>query len=207
MQTELLQGFYLGDYLIQPLKGQVTGRDGSAHLAPKAMETLLCLARQPTEVVTRELLLEEGWGVGHGSQEALSHAISEIRHALHDHHDDPTFIQTLPRRGYRLLVTPTPMSDSTSSTLLGTGQGVSVADVGLLENLKRRGVLETALAYLVLGWLLIQIADIVFERLLFPDWTVTFVTVLVIAGFPIALVLSWFLDIREGRAPTAVLAL
>jgi tetratricopeptide (TPR) repeat protein len=61
-------------------------------------------------------------------------------------------------------------------------------------------VLETALAYLVLGWLIIQVADIVFDQLHLPGWAGTFVTVFVIAGFPIALVLSWFLEFRDGRA-------
>ncbi len=199
-KSDILQGFYLRDLLVEPLRGQVSGQSGSAHLPPKASEVLVCLAAQPGELVTREALLEEVWGVDHGSQESLSHAISEIRHALNDHHDDPVFIQTLPTRGYRLLVKPELVSESTSTVVIGSEGGARVTDVGFLENLKRRGVLETGLAYLVIGWLLIQIADIVFGQLLLPQWVGTFVTVLVIAGFPIALVLSWFLEIRDGRA-------
>ena len=59
--------------------------------------------------------------------------------------------------------------------------------------MKRRGVLETAIAYLLVGWLLIQIADIVFSQLFLPEWAGTFVTALVMPGFPFALVLSWYL--------------
>jgi len=70
----------------------------------------------------------------------------------------------------------------------------------LFENLKQRGVLETAIAYLVLGWLIIQVVDVLFDQLHLPDWAGTFVTVGVIAGFPIAIVLSWFLELRHGRA-------
>ncbi len=106
MKSDLLQGFYLGDLLVEPLKGRVTGRAGSQHLPPKAVEVLLCLASTPGDLVAREVLLDDVWGVGNGSQEALSHAISEIRHALDDHPDDPAFLQTLPKRGYRLLVEP-----------------------------------------------------------------------------------------------------
>ena len=83
---------------------------------------------------------------------------------------------------------------------IGAEGGASLRDIGLFENLRQRGVFETALAYLILGWLLIQIADIVFEQLLLPRWAGTFVTVLVIAGFPIALILSWFIEIRGGNA-------
>jgi hypothetical protein len=72
-----------------------------------------------------------------------------------------------------------------------------VGDIGLFENLRQRGVLETGIAYLVLGWLIIQVADIVFDQLLLPSWAGTFVTVLVIAGFPIAILLSWFLEFRH----------
>lgn len=200
MNPELLQGFYLGDLLVEPVKGQVTGRAGAVHLPPKAVEVLVCLANAPGDLVTREELLNKVWGVGHGSHEALSHAVSEIRHSLDDHADDPVFIQTLPKRGYRLLMTPELVTEATSSVVLGTKDGARVTDIGFLENLQRRGVLETTVAYLVVGWLLIQVADIVFDQIYLPDWAGTFVTVLVIAGFPIALILSWYLEFRDGRA-------
>jgi len=106
----------------------------------------------------------------------------------------------LPRRGYRLAVEPELTSDHSASIVIGAKDGARTGDIGLLENLKRRGVIETAIAYLIVGWLLIQIADIVFSQLHLPDWAGTFVTVLVIAGFPIAIVLSWFLEFRDGRA-------
>jgi tetratricopeptide (TPR) repeat protein/DNA-binding winged helix-turn-helix (wHTH) protein len=200
LNAGLLQGFYLSDLLIEPTKGRVTGREGSEHLASKAIEVLLCLASQPGELVSREELLETVWGRDEGSPEALSHAIGEIRHALHDHHDDPKYIQTLPKRGYRLLVTPVAADGATGTIVLGATNSVGADELGLFENLKQRGVLETALAYLIVGWLLIQIADIVFAQLFLPQWVGTFVTVLVIAGFPIAIALSWFLEFRDGRA-------
>lgn len=200
MNADLLQGFYLGDLLVEPLKGEVTGRAGSRHLPPKAAEVLLCLARAPGELVAHESLLECAWGPGHGSHEALSHAVSEIRLALGDHADDPVFIQTLPRLGYRLAVSPKLPGEHATSVVIGAQGGVGVEDIGLFENLQRRGVLETALAYLIIGWLLVQIADTVFDQLLLPQWAGTFVTVLVISGFPIALILSWFLEFRHGRA-------
>jgi len=106
VDSELLQGFFLGDLLIEPLQGRVSSKDGQTHLPPKAIEVLLRLAQTPGQLVTRETLLEKVWGPGKGSSEALSHAISEIRHALGDHAENPAFIQTLPRRGYRLVVTP-----------------------------------------------------------------------------------------------------
>ena len=199
MNSDLLQGFYLRDLFVNPVKGQITGRAGSVHLPPKAMEVLLCLASNPGTLVTRETLIDDVWGAGSGSHEALSHAVSEIRHALNDRIDKPEFVQTLPKRGYRLIVEVETATAHASKSIPEPQNGSGVGGIGLFENLKQRGVLETALAYLVLGWLLIQIADIVFSQLLLPVWAGTFVTFLVIAGFPIAIVLSWFLEYRDGR--------
>jgi TolB-like protein/DNA-binding winged helix-turn-helix (wHTH) protein len=197
---DLLQGFYLRDLLVIPPKGEITGGAVPVHLPPKSMEVLLCLASNAGELVTRKALMDAVWGEGQGSQEALNHAVSDIRQALNDPADDPGFVQTLPTRGYRLIVEPVPQSARESSVVLGSTGRMQVDDIGLFENLKRRGVLETGFAYLVVGWLIIQIADIVFAQLLLPQWAGTFVTVLVIAGFPIAIVLSWFLEFRDGRA-------
>lgn len=200
MNAEYLHGFYLGNVLVEPLKGRVSGKNGTQRLPPKAAEVLVCLARRAGAVVEHEELLEQVWGAGQGSREALSHAVGDIRHALGDHHDNPTYIQTLPTRGYRLVVEPVPADAHTGSIVIGADGGATITDFGLLENLKRRGVLETAIAYAVLGWLIIQVVDIVFANLGLPNWVGTFVTVLVIAGFPIALILSWFLEIRDGNA-------
>ena len=200
MNSDLLQGFYLRDLLVEPVLGQVTGRDGAEHLPSKAMEVLLVLASNPGTLVTRDALLEAVWGVGLGSHETLSHAVGEIRHALHDHADHPEFIQTLPKRGYRLIIETRPTASHTDSVVIGVASGLAVTESGLLKNLNQRGVLETALAYLLVGWLIIQIVDIVFSQLMLPAWAGTFVTVLVIAGFPIAILLSWYLEFRDGRA-------
>jgi tetratricopeptide (TPR) repeat protein/TolB-like protein/DNA-binding winged helix-turn-helix (wHTH) protein len=200
MDADLLKGFYLEDLLVEPAKGRVTSPDVSEHLSSRASEILLYLASHPGDVLSRDALLSHVWGDGKGSEEALTHAVSELRHALHDRADDPRFIQTLPRRGYRLLVRPTPANGDTGTIVIGATDGGTAETLGLFDNLNRRGVLETAVAYLILGWLLIQVADIVFAQLLLPQWVGTFVTVLVIAGFPIALLLSWFLEFRDGRA-------
>ena len=200
VNANLLHGFYLGDLLVEPLKGRVSGRTGSEHLPPKAADVLLQLASQPGELVTRDALLAAVWGDGQGSQETLSHAVSEIRHALNDHSEDPQYIQTMPKRGYRLLINPEALDRHDTTNIFAPPNGSESGFTAVLANLNQRGVLEAALAYLLLGWLLIQVADVVFDQLLLPQWVGTFVTVLVIAGFPIVLVLSWYLEFRDGRA-------
>ena len=50
--------------------------------------------------------------------------------------------------------------------------------------LKRRNVVKVAVAYAIVGWLLIEIASTVFPIVQLPDWTVTFLTMLILFGFP-----------------------
>jgi adenylate cyclase len=57
--------------------------------------------------------------------------------------------------------------------------------------LKRRNVYKVAVAYAVVGWLLVQVATQVFPFLEIPNWVVRLVIALVLIGFPIALVIAW----------------
>jgi TolB-like protein len=71
--------------------------------------------------------------------------------------------------------------------------------MALVEELKRRKVFKVAAAYLVVGWLLIQVASTVAPQLNLPDWAPRLVTFIILLGFPIALVLAWVLDVTpEG---------
>jgi TolB-like protein/tetratricopeptide (TPR) repeat protein/DNA-binding winged helix-turn-helix (wHTH) protein len=194
VRKRLLGGFYLGEYLIEPVTGKVSGSSPPQHLPSKAVEILLCLATHPRSVISHDELLLSVWGEGKGSHEALRHAIGDLRRVFDDHLDDPKYIQTLPKRGYRLLHDPR----FTEKAVEPRGLAATNSDlVGWFSELTRRGVVETGLAYLLVGWLLIQFADVAFDDLGFPPWAATFVTFLVIGGFPIALVLAWFMEITD----------
>jgi TolB-like protein/Tfp pilus assembly protein PilF len=65
--------------------------------------------------------------------------------------------------------------------------------------LKRRNVYKVAVAYLVASWLLIQIATQVFPFFEIPNWAIRLVVLLLILGFPAALIFSWAFEITpEG---------
>ena len=65
--------------------------------------------------------------------------------------------------------------------------------------LKRRNVYKVAVAYAVVSWLLIQVATQVFPFFEIPNWAVRLVVLLLILGFPVALILSWAFEITpEG---------
>lgn len=73
-------------------------------LEPKSMEVLLCLAARAGEVVSREELLARVWpGVVVGD-EVLTQAVIKLRKALGDDARAPTMVETISKRGYRLLV-------------------------------------------------------------------------------------------------------
>jgi TolB-like protein/predicted Zn-dependent protease len=71
--------------------------------------------------------------------------------------------------------------------------------------LKRRNVYKVAAAYAVVAWLLIQVATQVFPFFEIPNWTVRLVVLLIIIGFPIALVIAWAFELTpEGLKRTEV---
>src|SRR6516162_6560876 len=69
----------------------------------------------------------------------------------------------------------------------------------LLTELKRRNVYKVAVAYAVVGWLLIQVATQVFPFLEIPNWTIRLVILLTALGFPVALIIAWAFELTpEG---------
>src|SRR5260370_21427859 len=65
--------------------------------------------------------------------------------------------------------------------------------------LKRRNVYKVAIAYGVVAWLLMQIASQIFPFFEIPNWAVRLVVLLLIIGFPVALILSWSFELTpEG---------
>ena len=71
------------------------------------------------------------------------------------------------------------------------------------KELKRRHVVRVGLAYLVVAWLVLQLVNNIVSPLRLPEWTPTFVVVLLAIGFPIALVLAWAFEMTpEGMKRT-----
>jgi len=78
--------------------------------------------------------------------------------------------------------------------------------MSLIAELKRRNVFRVGAAYGIVAWVLIEVAHTAFPTLQLPDWTTTLVTVLLIMGFPVALVIAWAFELTpEGiKRETAV---
>ena len=75
-----------------------------------------------------------------------------------------------------------------------------------LGELKRRNVYKVAVAYAVVGWLLVQVATQVFPFFEIPNWAVRLTVLAIVIGFPIALVIAWAsFDSRPSGAALAII--
>ncbi len=80
--------------------------------------------------------------------------------------------------------------------------------MSFFAELRRRNVFKVGAAYVVVAWLLIQVADIVFPAATLPAWTVTFVTLALVLGFPVAVLLAWAYELTpEGVKPSETVPL
>ncbi len=69
---------------------------------------------------------------------------------------------------------------------------------GFFKELRKRHVVKVGIAYLVVAWLVLQLADVIFPALGLPDWSITLALGLLGVGFPVALVLAWVFDITSS---------
>lgn len=71
--------------------------------------------------------------------------------------------------------------------------------VKFVSELRRREVISVVVTYAVVGWLILQIAELTFEPLGVPDWGIRLLIILTIAGFPAVFFLAWLIDLKtEG---------
>jgi len=67
--------------------------------------------------------------------------------------------------------------------------------LGFWGELKRRKVIRVAITYAVVAWLIIQVASATFEGFGIPDWAFRFVVLMILLGFPIALIITWAFEL------------
>jgi DNA-binding winged helix-turn-helix (wHTH) protein/Tol biopolymer transport system component len=101
--------FRIGSWLVEPSLNSVTC-DGKVHrLEPKMMEVLVYLAQNQRVVVSKEQLMRVVWPDTFVTDDVLIRCISELRRALEDDPKEPSLIETIPKRGYRLLQSVEPI--------------------------------------------------------------------------------------------------
>lgn len=98
--------FRLGAFHVDPRRNRITGTAGEVAIQPKVIDVLCTLAQQAGEVLSRPELIDRVWGKEFGADESLTRAISQLRRVFGDTRDVPRVIETIPKRGYRLIVPP-----------------------------------------------------------------------------------------------------
>ena len=97
------KAFYVGDWRVDPTDGRISRRGVEHKIEPKAMTVLICLARQQGQVVSREALEEQAWAGMVVGYDSLASAIIKLRKAFDDDSKKPRYIETVPKKGYRLI--------------------------------------------------------------------------------------------------------
>lgn len=105
MQGSSEPDFFVADWRVRPALGQLEKGGLAVPIEARSLQVLACLARYAPNVVSKERLIREVWGEAFISDEVLSHAVWELRKAFGDDARNPCFIQTIAKKGYRLLAT------------------------------------------------------------------------------------------------------
>ena len=93
----------IGKWRVDPTTNRM-GRNGDeVHLEPKAMEVLLLLAARAGQVISREEILATLWSGSVVGDDTLTQAVIKLRKALGDDSRSPAYIETISKRGYRLV--------------------------------------------------------------------------------------------------------
>lgn len=119
----------IGEWLAEPSLNRLSRGDTVLHVRPKAMDVLALLARQPGEVVSRETIIDTVWAKTFIADSALASAVSELRKAFGDDPVRPIYLETIQKRGYRLVATVVPAVAPAATAAIGsagTPEGASL---------------------------------------------------------------------------------
>jgi DNA-binding winged helix-turn-helix (wHTH) protein/TolB-like protein/Tfp pilus assembly protein PilF len=102
-KEDLFEGFTLGEWEVLPGKGVLRRGDDEERPEPKVFEVLIALAMRDGNLVTRDDLVDEVWDGRPTSDEPINRCLSQLRGHLDDRQRPHKYVETLQRRGYRLV--------------------------------------------------------------------------------------------------------
>ncbi len=107
---KLQSEFKIGDVQVSPKRNLLIVEKAELSLEPRVMDVLCYLAQKAPEVVSRDELIDNIWEVEYGGDESLTRAISVLRKTFKSAGVEDAIIETIPKRGYRLVVKVDPVS-------------------------------------------------------------------------------------------------
>lgn len=105
--------FTLGDFLVQPAHNKLKRNEETFKIEPKIMQVLCYLVSHKHEVVSRAQIAEALWPDTMTGLEVVTRAIFELRKVLNDDPKNPTYIETIARKGYCFIYDSDPATTST----------------------------------------------------------------------------------------------
>src|SRR3954452_17223434 len=121
-----LQSFTVGEWTVDRAAGTLTGRGTQQRIEPKVMDLLILLAGHENRVVSRDAVMAALWPGLVVGDDSLARTVSKWRQALGDDAKAPSYIETIAKRGYRLLVpVGPPRADACASPATGTTDRLS----------------------------------------------------------------------------------
>jgi TolB-like protein/DNA-binding winged helix-turn-helix (wHTH) protein/Flp pilus assembly protein TadD len=140
----------VGEWYVDPAGNQLRRNGEATRLEPKAIEVLVYLSQRAGRVVGREELLSAVWPGVIVGDDALTQAIIKLRKALGDEAHRPTYIETISKRGYRLIA---PVTHDKSPVQRGADALPvhSVPRSGVMSPARRRQLLWAGVAVLALA--------------------------------------------------------
>ena len=111
-----------GPFVFDPASGVLEREGVELPLPPRVLTVLEVLLRRAGEVVSRQELIDKAWKDAFVTDTSLAEAVSVLRQALGDDPQNPSYIQTLHRRGYRF-VAPVVEAPSTPAAEVTKGKG------------------------------------------------------------------------------------
>jgi len=97
------EGFELDGWTVLPSLGRIVRGQRTVHIQPKLMDALVYMAERQGELVTKQEIIDAVWKQEFVANAVLTRAISELRKALGDDGAERRYIETIPKRGYRLI--------------------------------------------------------------------------------------------------------
>src|SRR5712675_3523398 len=102
----------IGSWCVHPKSGQISRNGEMARVDGRTMRLLLCLADHAGEVVSIDDLLTQVWSEVSVAPDSVYQAVASLRRLLGDDPKQPTYIETVPRLGYRMVAKVSPWTDS-----------------------------------------------------------------------------------------------
>jgi TolB-like protein/DNA-binding winged helix-turn-helix (wHTH) protein/tetratricopeptide (TPR) repeat protein len=103
VSDNIKSSFHLDGICVEPASGAILTAEGEIRVEPRVMDVLILLATHAGQVVTREEFINTVWNGTFVTDEVLSRCIYRLRQVLGDNPKKPRYIETVPKRGYRLI--------------------------------------------------------------------------------------------------------